>query len=88
MQPWDHATPFHKAAYANGRIYIADRTDVLDPPVPPAAGSSTSTSDIYNPRPAIYWAWLQPTFAAYGPCACYWNFNWCEGGRNQGRTGA
>ena len=35
--------------------------------------------DVYSPRPAVYWAWVQPTFTAYGPCACYWNFNWGYG---------
>jgi hypothetical protein len=64
-----------QAALSAGRIYLADRADVIDPPVPPPTPGSP-TSDVYNPRPAVYWAWLQPTFTAYGPCACYWNFNW------------
>ncbi|KAI8465911.1 MAG: hypothetical protein J3K34DRAFT_524975 [Monoraphidium minutum] len=63
------------AAYANGRIYIADRTDVEDPPNPPTDVDTPT----YNPRPAVYWAWVVPTFTAYGPCACYWNFNWGYG---------
>jgi len=66
--------PNQKAAYANGRIYLADRIDVVDPPMPPS--SNGTVTEVYSPRPAIYWAWVQPTFTAYGPCACYWNFNW------------
>ena len=42
-----------QAALANNRIYIADRTDVVDPPVPPTDPGGGSVSDLYNPRPAI-----------------------------------
>ena len=77
-QPPAPPNSHHQAAYANGRIYIADRTDVVDPPYPPPQGGGPTTVP-YSPRPAIYWAWVQPTFTAYGPCACYWNFNWGYG---------
>jgi hypothetical protein len=68
-----------QAAYSNGRIYVADRIDVVDPPLPPDPDYETpgdGAPESYSPRPAVYWAWVQPTFTAYGPCACYWNFNW------------
>jgi hypothetical protein len=77
-QPTNRPTSLHhqiQAAYSKGRIYLADRTDVTDPPAPPAPNSGPINA-AYNPRPAVYWAWVQPTFTAYGPCSCYWNFNW------------
>jgi hypothetical protein len=39
---------------------------VFDPPAPPTGGAS---SDIYAPRPGVYWAWVQPSFAAFGACS-------------------
>lgn len=78
-----HSSPHPQAAFTNGRIYIADRTDIVDPPLPPGSGNPY----VQNPRPGIYWAWVQPTFAAYGPCGSYWNFNWGYGGWRHAGSG-
>jgi hypothetical protein len=44
------------AALAGGLVYLADRTDVAD------------LNALYSPRPAVYWAWVQPGFAAGARC--------------------